>query len=236
MVRKNRSLRVAATAGINSEEKEVKKEANLLPNQEVIPPSNLEENPLPKEEVKSEVLPEVNAEPKVELNPELKPQVETEEIPQSILESKVQDIPEVKVQDKAEEHLQSLIGSNPEELLKALSLLKAQSIPETKAQEEVIEHPEAIAETQSDVLPEEELEDPAAQVLNNIEAGKKRTKAKDEKFKTNFYLTKEEQKMVNELAKMTGYYKYEIAAIAIRAMYKKAKEKEAARKAKKRKK
>lgn len=102
------------------------------------------------------------------------------------------------------------------------------AIPQTKthanlhaeSQSEIKVESNLEAETKSEIkkksLPDAES-DPAAELLSRV--GTKKKRMEDERKRRTYWLTDEEIKIIDKLAKMTGMDKYEVVGLAVKSMY-----------------
>jgi hypothetical protein len=77
-------------------------------------------------------------------------------------------------------------------------------------------------EVVEDVKKETEVQlfpDPVMELIHVVETGNKKKKMEELRIRSTYWLLPEERKMVNKLAKETGYVKYDVVGMAIRSMY-----------------
>lgn len=186
-------------------------------------------------EINVDPVQEVNIQQQNELNTISHPQInedhETQVIHETFVEVDQQSNMHAKVQSKnkaassLEQQGELIVNMDTipqqnalnETELNAETFVDQQSIPHAQTQTEQITQQKIVQESQV-------LDDPANELLADIESGTKKLKMEDQRIRRTYWLTPEEIKMVDQLVKWTGKNKYEVVGIAIQSMHKRASE------------
>lgn len=152
---------------------------------------------------------QTQSESNVDLIAQTETKVITEAESESIPVQKTESIPELKpiveLQAKSEMFAESESQTIPHAKSQTEQDVKTNMIQETNLQSQAIIH-----------------NDPASELLANVAAGKKELRMEDVRTRRTYWLTSDEIKMVDQLAKWTGKDKYEVVGIAIQSMYQRA--------------
>jgi hypothetical protein len=79
-----------------------------------------------------------------------------------------------------------------------------------------------IKDNQQEMNNENDVElynDPAMELIQVVASGKKKKKLEDERVRSTYWLLKDERSKINEIARKTGYTKYDVVGLAIRSLY-----------------
>lgn len=82
--------------------------------------------------------------------------------------------------------------------------------------------PKTVINKENETQQQENLQlysDPVMELVNVVATGNKKKKLEDERVRATYWLLPEERKMVNKLARETGYPKYDVVGMAIRSMH-----------------